>query len=350
VSADPASPGPPSAGRPTRVATILHGDADRAGPYVDAVLPADVVRLESDDDRSPWLDVAHLEAHADEIDVLHLHLGDPHVAAVAVQCWAETVRRLGLPLVVTVHRVPPPGRAPRNPAEAEYQAHLEAVLATAEVVLTLTPGAADEIAERFGRTAIVVAHPSTAVPDPALGAERGLVGLRLGAPQPGVPDAWALVRAVQSGAVSGGGRLRVLTDDERHVGRAVHELAERGDLELVVHTPAERVAQLQQLHVAVLPEPPGTHSQDLEVCRDVGTLVVAPTSGWSAEQWSEVVSYRTDASGWLDALSLTGAVAAALTRPMPRPADQGWRAEQRAAVQAVHAAVYRQVAADRALI
>jgi Glycosyltransferase Family 4 len=333
-----------------RVVTIPHGDAGRAGEYVDAVLPVDVVRLGPATDPSPWLHVAHLEAHADEIDVLHLHSGDPHVATVAVQCWAETVRKLGLPLVVTVHRVPPGGRAPRNAAEAEYLAHLEAVLSTAEVVLTLTPGAADEIADRFGRTAIVVAHPSTAVPDPALGAERGLVGLRLGPTEPGVPDAWALVRAVLSGAVSGGGRLRVLADDERHVGRAVRELAARGDLELVVSTAAERAAQLQQLHVAVLPEPPGTHSQDLEVCRDVGTLVVAPTSGWAADQWAEVVSYGTDASGWLDPLSLTGAVAAALTRPMPRPADRAWRAEQRAAVQAVHAAVYRQVAADRALI
>ncbi len=344
MSADPAPPGPPAdGGGLIRVATIPHTD-----PYADAVLPPDAVRVGPAVDPSPWLDFAHLEAHADEIDLLHLHSGDAHVAAAAVQCWAETARRLGLPLVVTVHRVPPAGRAPRTAAEAGYQAHLEAVLATAEVVLTLTPGAADEIADRFGRTAIVVAHPSAAVPDPALGAERGLVGLRLGPPAPGVPDAWALVRAVLSGAVSGGGRLRVLTDDERHVGRAVRELADRGDIELVVHTAAEGTAQLQQLHVAVLPEPPGTHSTDLEVCRDVGTLVVAPTSSWAAQQWAEVVSYGTDASGWLDPLSLTGAVAAALTRPMPRPADRGWRAEQRAAVQAVHGAVYRQVAADRA--
>ena len=84
------------------------------------------------------------------------------------------------------------------------------------------------------------------------------------------------------------------------------------------------------------------------MCRDVGTLVVAPTCAWSAQQWSEVVPYATDASGWLDPLSLTGAVAAALTRPMPRPADRAWREGQRAAVRAVHAAVYRQVAADRA--
>ncbi|WP_324274627.1 hypothetical protein [Blastococcus brunescens] len=73
--------------------------------YVDAVLPPEVVRVGPSDEFSPWLDHAHLVAHAAEIDVLHLHTGQAHVAASAVQCWAETVRRLGIPLVVTVHGV-----------------------------------------------------------------------------------------------------------------------------------------------------------------------------------------------------------------------------------------------------
>lgn len=335
MTADPAPPGPPAdEGGLIRVATIPHAD-----PYVDAVLPIDAVRVGPVTEPSPWLDVAHLDAHAAEADVLHLHSGDAAVAELTGQCWAETVRRRGLPLVLTVHRVPP--------ADDPFDAHLDAVLATAEVVLTLTPGAADAIADRFGRTAIVVAHPTAAVPDPELGAERGLVGLRLGPPSPGVPDPESLVRAALSGAVSGGGRLRVLADDERYAGADVRALADRGELELVVHPRSERPAQLQQLHVAVLPEGCGTHSQELEICRDVGTHVVAPTCGWFAEQWSEVVPYATDVSGRLDPLSLTGAVAAALTRPMPLPADRRWRAEQRAAVQEVHAAVYRQVAADR---
>ena len=338
MPAEPPPPGPTGFDGPTRVATIPFDDA-----YVGAVLPPDVVRVEPDLP-SLWLDVAHLEAHADDIDVLHLHTGHPGVAALAGQCWAETVRRLGVPLVVTVHRLPRSVGGVRSALEARHEAHLEAVLATAEVVLTLTPGAADEIADRFGRTAIVVAHPSVAVPDPEAGAERGLVGLRLGR---GVPDAPALVRAALSGAVSGGGRLRVLADDGRWVGHAVREMAVRGELELIVHPPAELARELQELHVAVLPEPMGTHSRDLEICRDVGTRVVAPTSGWFAEQWSEVVPYATDGRGRLDPLSLMSAVDAALTRPMLRPADRAWRAEQRAAVQRVHADVYRQVAGDR---
>jgi hypothetical protein len=341
VSAEPPPPGPSESDGPIRVATISSDDA-----YVAAVLPPDVVRVDPDLP-SPRLDVAHLEAHAEDIDVLHLHTGDAGAAALAGQCWAETVRRLGVPLVVTVHRLPRSAGRVRTALEARHDAHLEAVLATAEVVLTLTPGAADEIADRFGRTAIIVAHPSVVVPDPDRGAERGLVGLRLGPPSPGMPDAGALVRATLSGAVSGGGRLRVLAGDERWAGPLARQLAARGELELVVHAPGDLPAQLQELHVAVLPEPCGTHSRDLEVCRDVGTRVVAPTCGWFAEQWSEVVPYATDGKGQLDPLSLTGAVEAALTRPMPRPADRVWRAEQQAAVQQVHAAVYRQVAGDR---
>ena len=330
-----------------RVATIPFAD-----PYVDAVLPPDVVRVGPSGDLSPWLDVGYLEAHAAEIDVLHLHTGQAHVAAVAVQCWTETVRRLGIPLVVTVHRLGGADDADDCPRDAQMDAHLEAVLSTAEVVLTLTPGAADEIAEQFGRTAIVVAHPTVAAPDPDVGAERGLVGLRLGRISAAAPDPAALVRAALSGAVSGGGRLRVLVaaEDEPWVGSAVRKLAAANQLELVVHPGGEWPAQLQQLHVAVLPEPCGSHSRDLEVCRDVGTRVVAPSCGWFADQWSDVVAYGNHQQGRLDPVSLTGAIGAALTRPMPRPADRQWRADQQTAVRRVHGDVYAQVAADRSWV
>ncbi len=337
--------GPLHRGRPVRVATIPFAD-----PYVDAVLPPDAVRVGPSGDLSPWLDVAYLEARAGEVDVLHLHSGQAHVAAAAVQCWTETVRRLGIPLVVTVHRLG--ARADWCPRDAVMDAHLEAVLSTAEVVLTLTTGAADEIAERYGRTAIVVAHPSVAGPDPELGAERGLVGLRLGRISAAAPDPAALVRAALSGALSGGGRLRVLVDaaDEPWVGSAVRKLVAAGEVDLVVHPGGGWAAEFQQLHLAVLPEPCGSHSRDLEICRDVGTRVVTPSCGWYADQWSDVVVYGNHERGRLDAVSLTAAVSAALARPMPRPTDPGWREEQRAAVRRVYADVYARLAADRSAV
>jgi hypothetical protein len=295
-------------------------------------------------DPSPWLEAGFLQAHAPEIDVLHLHTGHPLAAEAAGEHWSEAVRRSGVPLVVTVHRVHDPALS-SDTAQTADEDHLEALLATAEVVLTPTAGAADAIADRFGRTAIVVAHPSAAEPDPATGAERGLVGLPLGAA--GVGDEVALVRAALSGAVSGGGRLRILAETGTPVVDGVRELAGRGDVELVVHPRGEWPRQLQQLHVAVLPERCGTHSRDLEICRDVGTRVVAPSCGWFADQWSEVVSYGDDEQGALDPVSLSAAVSVALTLPMLRPADREWRAQQLAAVRRVHAEVFAQVAGDR---
>jgi hypothetical protein len=325
-----------------RVATVPYRDA-----YVAAVLPPGAVHVGPADVPSPWLDPAYLTAHADDVDVLHVHAGFGHLDEDALECWAETVRRVGIPLVVTVHQLRDSGLSRR----ARHDALLGALLSSAELVLTLTPGAADEVAARFGRTPIVVAHPSLAAPDPELGAERGLVGVRLRPSAPGVPEPVGVVRAALSGAVSGGGRLRVLVaeEDAPFLDEGVRALADSGAVELLVYD-RDLPAQLQRLHVAVLAERCGTHSRDLETCRDVGTRVVAPSCGWFADQWSEVVTYGHDEEAGLDAVSLTAAVGAALTRPMPRPADPAWRAGQRAAVQAVHQEVYAHVAADRRLV
>ena len=62
----PTAPGAPG----MRVATIPYAD-----PYVDAVLPRGAVRAGPAAVPSPWLDPAHVEAHAAEVDVLHLHVG-----------------------------------------------------------------------------------------------------------------------------------------------------------------------------------------------------------------------------------------------------------------------------------
>ena len=324
----------------TRVAAV-----PAVGPYVQAVLPPDAVLVGPSQVPSPWLSAEYLTAHAGDVDVLHLHDHPVELSLAELEDWTETVRRLGIPLVVTVHQL----REPACPDDGSHDAALATLLATAEVVLTLTPGAADEITERFGRTPIVVAHPSIAAPVPELGSERGLVGLVLSSCSRTVPDPAGLVRAALSGAIDGGGRLRVLAQPGAPLS-ALRRLVEEHGVELVVHPgPAagDWAAQLQRLHVAVLPERCRTHSRDLEICRDVGTRVVAPGCGWFSDQWSEVVGYADDERSGLDPVSLTAAVSAALTRAAPRPADPAWRTEQRAAVQRVHAEVYARVVADR---
>ena len=71
------------------------------------------------------------------------------------------VRAAGPALVVTVHDL-------RNPHDRDPSRHLEhlGILVTAaDAVITLTPGAAAEIARRWSRTAAVVPHP-TLLPRP----------------------------------------------------------------------------------------------------------------------------------------------------------------------------------------
>jgi hypothetical protein len=318
-----------------------------AGPYVDAVLPVDTVRIGPATTPSPWLDPDHLAAHADEVDVLHVHTGYEDMPVRQIEAWTVAVRRSGVPLVVTVHRL----RAGPHVAPPLHRARLRAVLSTAEVVLTLTPGAADEIADRFGRTAIVVAHPTLAAPTPGIGRETRLVGLQLGELRAPAPA--ALVRGALSGAVSGGGRLRVDVHPGVDLGTACPELlalAEAGELELKRSDPGDAAAwvrHLQELHVSVLPDLADSHSSWVELCRDAGTRVVVPSGGNHAEQWSDVVVYGSDPATGPDATSLSSAVVAALTRPAPARVDATWRAEQREAVRRVHAQVYGQVAADR---
>ena len=62
-------------------------------------------------DPSPWLDPEYLAGHGADIDVLHVHAGVGRLAAAELECWAETVRRLGVPLVVTVHQLRDPESA-----------------------------------------------------------------------------------------------------------------------------------------------------------------------------------------------------------------------------------------------
>jgi hypothetical protein len=327
-------------------------------PYLDAVLPDGVLRVAADTGgRSAWLDAEYLTAQAAEVDVLHVIAGSLPMSASDTDAWTTVVRRTGVPLVVTVFDLLGPDGADAGPARSRHRAQLRALLATAEVVLTLTPGAADEIADRFDRTAIVVAHPSLAGPTLDVGRETRLVGLELG--RLGAGPGWAadLVRGTLSGAVSGGGRLCVDAHPDVDLDAQLPELpalARAGELELRrtwPAGPAECVRRLQELHVCVLPPDTGrTHSGWVEMCRDAGTRAVVPGGGHHRGQWSDVVAYGCDPQTGPDTASLTSAVVAALTRPAPARADRAHRVEQREAVRQVHARVYEQVAADRAAV
>lgn len=292
---------------------------------------------------SPMLRPAWIREHADSFDVLHVHFGYDDATPGSLTALATAVHDAGKALVVTVHDL----RNPHHPDPHAHAAALDVLVSAADAVLTLTPGAAAEIAARWGRRATVVPHPHV-VPTARLGAPRpphdgfvvGLHAKSVRANSDPVPVARALAAAV---AALPGARLQIdAHDDDR--GRAV--AAALPDLDVRVHPPFpddDLWDYLTGLDLSVLPYRFGTHSGWLEACHDLGTAVLAPSCGYYAEQ-APCLTYGHDERG-LDATSVTAAVRRAHTgRPAWR-ADPAQRAAQRRRIAAQHAEVYRSVTA-----
>lgn len=324
-------------------------------PYIDAVRPGDVravVPGESADPTPwaphPWWDPAVLRRAVGDIDVdvLHVHFGYDHLTPDELSGWLAGVRDLALPLVVTVHDL----RNPHHPTAERHDEHLGLLLAAADAVLTLTPGAAQVVTDRWARRPTVVAHPGLVEPPPRPHTDGPpVVGIHLKSLRRNLCDPDRIVLAALRGAQAGGGRLRVDVHPdvvERPELVLTRERAAAGALTLSVHerfADHQLVGYLQELAVSVLPNRFGTHSGWLEACRDVGTRVVAPDCGYYADQWPAVQIYGNSEAAGLDADSLAAAVTASLADPVPAPADPGWRAEQRRAVQRAHLEVYTRV-------
>ena len=263
---------------------------------------------------SPVLDPGWLREHVP--DVLHVHFGFEHLSPAQLGEVVAAARQVGCPVVVTVHDL-------QNPHLSDQSAHLAGLgvlVRAADAVLTLTPGAAKEVADRWDREAVVVPHPHV-VPLERLSERRArqrfVVGLH-DKPRAGNDPASArdeLVATVRDL----GGRLspspdRRLSDDELW-------------------------ARLQGLDVLVLPYRHGTHSGFLEACADLGTTVVATRVGYLSEQQPHLTYDR----------GVPGSLAAALrTAYEQRPCWQVPRASrerQRTLLAEQHTALYAQVAA-----
>ena len=157
--------------------------------------------------------------------------------------------------------------------------------------------------------------------------EPGLVVLHLKSLRTNVVDPVAVVAAAAAGAARAGGRVEVdlhpgALDDPRLAGLAALVAASGPGLQVRVHDRFDHLdleRYLRRAHATVLPYRWGTHSGWLELARDLGTRVVAPSCGHYAEQWSDVVTYGYDEAHGLDAPSLAAAVGDALSRPAPLP-------------------------------
>lgn len=292
---------------------------------------------------------------------MHVHFGFDAVSPQDLQGVVDMLRDHGKPLVLTVHDL-------RNPHHATAQVHdaqLGVLVAAADHLITLTPGAAAVIAARWGREATVLPHPHVAprtwVERPRPGRSSFIVGLHVKSLRANMDPVADLDAVLEALAPMPDAVLRVdAHTDVMTAGFARHDpvfvdhvrdLADGGMVDLRVHdyfSDEELWGYLLGLDVSVLPYRFGTHSGWLEACHDLGTWVIAPDCGFYAQQ-HPILSYA--ASGPERAASLTEAVRSAYRRFLagelaPRST---WRerAAERALLAEAHERIYAHLMARR---
>ncbi|WP_235537347.1 glycosyltransferase [Nocardioides sp. Soil805] len=347
-----------------RVASVPSGHV-----YVRHLSPADgvdaVERLRDPDPDDPrrsaeqrWWPPVMLRpewAATADIDVFHVQFGFDTCTPDGLRELVAVLRRRGIPLVVTVHDLRNPHHADRR----EHDAQLDVLVPAADAVITLTSGAAEQIARRWGVEALVLPHPHVVDLDtartlrdrPAGGP--WTVGLHVKSlrasmdPLAILPALVEQVRALPDARLLVNGHRDVLdeggTRRDAELAAYLRGAQQRGDLDLHVHdylSDDDLWDYLAGLDVSVLPYRFGTHSGWLEACRDLGTTVVAPDCGFYADQ-GPVLTYRMDEHRY-DAGSLREALLTARTDPPP-PADLDARRRQREDVAASHLELYRRL-------
>lgn len=318
----------PSATRPVRVVSVPAGH-----PYVARVTDHPEVVVLSDPPPpgaapGQWwppvvLDPRWITEHAAEADLLHVHFGTESFSPEHLAATLDAAHAVGWPVVLTVHDL----QHPQLTDQRGYAAQLDVLVPRADAVLTLTPGAAAEIARRWDRAALVLPHPrllAGAPPQvpPATGAR--VVGLYLKDLRPNVdgPAATAALLAALSDPALQGLPVRAEVRlhhrvRDRQARDAVRALcACSPQLDLIEHDRLdddELARSLAGLDACVLPYRHGTHSGWLELCWDLGVPVAAPEVGHYRDQHRDgsVASFARDRSG----AGLAGALQALLTGP-----------------------------------
>src|SRR3954465_3002686 len=101
------------------------------------------------------LDADWIAANHSSFDVFHVHFGFDAKSPRQLRAIGAALSAAGIPLVVTVHDL----RNPHHLDAGLHDAQLGVLLECAAAVITLTPGAAETIASRWGPGAEVLAHP-----------------------------------------------------------------------------------------------------------------------------------------------------------------------------------------------
>ena len=300
-------------------------------------------------------------ARKGRMDLFHLHFGFDACTPEGLGQLTDTLHERGTPFVFTVHDL-------RNPHHHDRRLHdeqLDVLVPAADALITLTPGAAQAIEERWGRTAQVLPHPyvvdlptmSLAMAVRSRRIQRPFrVGLHLKSLRANMDPMRILPTLVDTVAGLGDAVLQVnchrdILDPDgarRDVELAAYLRAEesRGHLELVAHdyfSDQDLWSYLASLDVSVLPYTFGTHSGWLEACRDLQTTVVAPTCGFYAQQGSSL-TYTNDEDTF-DADSLRDAIVLAHGERPHLGATIGERTTQRHELARAHEDLYRRLTA-----
>ncbi|AYF76230.1 glycosyltransferase family 1 protein [Nocardia yunnanensis] len=243
------------------------------------------------------LDPGWIRAHHHEFDVFHVHFGFDAVPPETLGQVIHELRAHRKPLVYTVHDL----RNPHHPEPGAHERNLRMLIPAADALVTLTPGAAARIQQRYGRRAEVLPHPHV-VERELLEARRPesdqmVIGTHvksLRANMDPLPVLETLARTVTRlpDAV-----LRIDMHDELfergnhwynpRMGRAILDLGRKPRVQVRIHpyfTDDELWQYLSSLTVSVLPYRFGTHSGWLEACHDLGTAVAAPSCGFYHQQ------------------------------------------------------------------
>ncbi|MET0460983.1 MAG: hypothetical protein ABW195_17160 [Ilumatobacteraceae bacterium] len=272
---------------------------------------------------------------AAEVDVVHLHFGFEHLGADELDRWVERLRRADIALVHTVHDLDNPHLVDQR----DFHRSVGVLTAAAAAVLTLTETAATQIADRYGRFPIVVAHPHVVPladlrPSRRDGRARGGVYVHAATVRPNL-DVDLLLGLIPAARAVGGLRLHVRDSVPAPFRQWLHRVTSEAGAVVEVGprlTDDELWDRIGGAALVALPYRWGTHSGLLEAARDLGTPTLAPAFG----------GYRDQGAHVIDGADLAGSVSrAAATPPVVDPED---RRGQRDAASLVHAELYAALA------
>jgi glycosyltransferase involved in cell wall biosynthesis len=349
---DTASP----AGRPITVASV-----PATHVYVRRLAHPAVRRLRDpsgDDRRTPrFLDPSWWARVEEPPDLLHVHFGFEYYDPSQLEQLRQVLTGRGVPLVYTVHDL-------RNPNHASPDLHdggLDVLLDRADELVTLTDWAAQQIRQRCGRRAAVLPHPHVADLD-RIGAARRRAAIPTGRTRVGIHFKSLranMVRAPLLDAAATVARAREDLTLEVHLHCDVvsprganHDaelvalacdLADEGLVDLHVHPYLDHddlLDLVERCDAYVLPYTFGTHSGLLELCKDLGTAVIAPSCGGYADQGAHHIFDSTEEHGF-DPESFRETLNAACDAGAPEPADPIRRQRERATTAERYLRIYQ---------